>query len=202
MPETIEFDISRTALLLMDFQNDIVGRGGALAATDEEALARIEGVLAASQGAADAARKAGIPVIHVAVGRHPDAPPFNPHAPLAQYMLQVNALVEGTPGFAFHAAAQPNPGELVVVKRGISALAGTDLDSILRGQGRDTLVLAGFATHMVVVGTARQAVDLGYRVLVLEDCCTSGGLERHEAALANLRMLCTVTDSAGFIDAL
>lgn len=202
MTENFQLDPRNTALLVMDFQNDIVGRGGPLAPSDEEALQRIEGTMAASNLAAEAARRAGIPVIHVGVGRKPGGPPFNPHAPLARFMMQGDTLVEGTEGFDFHPSVQPKPGEMVIIKRGVSALAGTELNTQLRGQGLDTLVLCGFATHMVIVGTAREAVDSGYLVVVLEDCCTSGGLERHTAVLENLRMLGIVTDSTAFIAAL
>ena len=202
MSEPLHLDVAHAALLLMDFQNDIVGRGGKVTTTDEAALQRIEAAMAAANRAAASARKAGMQVIHIAVGRKsPDHNPY-PHAPLFQFMLKANALVEGTHGFDFHPESQPAPGEPVFVKRGISALAGSELGPFLVSQGIQTLVLTGFATHMVVVGTAREAVDAGYRVVVLEDGCASGGTERHDAALENLRMLCTVSDTAAFHAAL
>ena len=204
MSEQLVLEKQRSALLVMDFQNDIVSRGGLLtpAEDDEDAWQRIDGAIAAAKHATDAARKAGMLVVHVAVGRQPGAPAANPHSPLLQYMLKVNALVEGTHGFDFHPDARPEPGETVIVKRGISALAGSELGPLLKGRGIDTLVLTGFATHMVIVGTAREAVDYGWRVVVLEDCCASGGQNRHDAALENLRMLCEVTDSKNFKAAL
>ncbi len=198
----IVVDPGRTALLVMDFQNDIVAKGGLLAPSEDEALQRIEAAMAASNVAAEAARAAGITVIHIAVGRESGDPPQNPHVPILQFIAQSNALVEGSDGFAFHPNSQPRPGDAVVVKRGVSAFAGTELGPKLRGQGIDTVVLCGFATHMVVVGTAREAADYGYRVVVLEDGCASGGLQRHAAALENLRMIGTVSDSASFSVAL
>jgi nicotinamidase-related amidase len=73
---------------------------------------------------------------------------------------------------------------------------------MLQGRAIDTLVLCGFATHMVVEGTARDAADRGYRAIVLEDCSASGGLDRHEAALANIAMIGEVSNSKAFADAL
>ena len=202
MSEGIIFDPVRTALLIMDFQNDIVSKGGPLAPSEDEALQRIEAAMDAANMAAETARAAGIPIIHIAVGRKSGDPPQNPHVPILKFIAKTDALVEGSHGFAFHPKVEPKPGEAVVVKRAVSAFAGTELGPMLRGHGIDTVVLCGFATHMVVVGTAREAADYGYRVVVLEDGCASGGLPRHTAALEFLRMICTVSDSASFSEAL
>jgi nicotinamidase-related amidase len=61
-------------------------------------------------------------------------------------------------------------------------------------------VLAGVATQFVVEGTARNAVDRGYRVLVLEDCCASRRRDVHDFSIeVILRELCEVTDAERFI---
>ena len=198
MTDEFSIDKARTALFLMDFQNDIVVKGGAFAPSEGEALDRIAAAITAANAAANTARAAGIPVIHMAVGRKSGDPPQNPHMPIQKFMAGENALVEGSDGFAFHPDARPQKGETVIVKRGISAFAGTELAPLLQGRGIDTIVLCGFATHMVVVGTARDAADRGYRVIVLEDCCASGGLERHKAALENIGMIGEVNNNKNF----
>ncbi len=202
MAEGMVVDPGRTALLMMDFQNDIVAKGGPLAPSEDEALQRIEAAMGAAMVAAAAARKAGISVIHIAIARKSGDPPQNPHVPVLKFISRSNALVEGSDGFAFHPSAQPGPGDTVVLKRGVSAFAGTELGPLLRGRGIDTVVLCGYATHMVVVATAREAADYGYRVVVLEDGCASGGLHRHTAALENIGMIGAVSDSAAFVAAL
>ena len=202
MSDDLSIDTNRTALLLMDFQNDIVTNGGALAASEDEALERIDKVIATANNVANIARGAGIPVIHVAVGRMSGDPPQNPHMPIQRFIAQTDALVHGSDGFAFHPNAQPGPGETVIVKRSVSAFAGTDLAPQLQGQGIDTIVLCGFATHMVVEGTARDAADRGYRVIALEDCCASGGLDRHTAALENIGMIGEVRNSQDVVAAI
>jgi nicotinamidase-related amidase len=198
MTDELSVDKTRTALLLMDFQNDIVAKGGALAPPEDEALERVAAAIDAASAAASAARAAAIPVIHIAVGRRADDAPQNPHMPILKFIAQENVLVEGSDGFAFHPNARPQKGEAVIVKRGISAFAGTELAPLLQGQGIDTVILCGFATHMVVVGTARDAADRGYRVIALEDCCASGGLERHTAALENIGMIGEVSNMKTF----
>jgi nicotinamidase-related amidase len=91
-------------------------------------------------------------------------------------------------------------GEIVVYKRSVSALAGTELDSFFRVWDVNTLVLAGVATHFAVEGTARNAVDRGYRVVVLEDCCASRVREVHDFSIdVILRSLCHVTTAESFI---
>ena len=64
-------------------------------------------------------------------------------------------------------------------------------------------MLTGVATQFAVEGTAREAVDRGYRVLVLEDCCASRVWEVHRFSIdVILRRLCEVTTAGGFIGAL
>ena len=202
MSDELAIAPQRTALLVMDFQNDLVTRGGALTTTDDKALARIAAAMVAAKAAAQTARAAGVAVIHVAVGRRAGEPSANPHMPILRFIATTDALVIGSGGFAFHPDAQPAEGEPVIVKRSISAFAGTELAPMLQGRGIDTLVLCGFATHMVVEGTARDAADRGYRTIVLEDCSASGGLDRHEAALANITMIGEVRDGKAFAAAL
>jgi nicotinamidase-related amidase len=85
----------------------------------------------------------------------------------------------------------------------VSALAGTEPDRLLRLRYINTLVLTGVATHFAVEGTAREAGDRGYRVIVLEDCCASGEREVHDFSIAAiLRRLCPVTMAESFIGTL
>jgi nicotinamidase-related amidase len=98
---------------------------------------------------------------------------------------------------------RPDPGEIVVYKRSVSALAGTELDRLLRLRDINTLVLTGVATHFAVEGTAREAVDRGYRVIVLEDCCASRERDVHDFSIGViLRRLCHVTTAESFIQTL
>jgi nicotinamidase-related amidase len=108
--------------------------------------------------------------------------------------------VEGTWGSEFYEPVRPAPAELVLYKRGVSALAGTELDRLLRLRDVNTLVLAGVATHFAAEGTAREAVDRGYRVVVLEDCCASrvSAVHRHSIDVI-LRSLGRVTTAQRFI---
>jgi nicotinamidase-related amidase len=80
---------------------------------------------------------------------------------------------------AIHPAVAPAAGEAVVIKRRVSAFAGSDLDVVLRAGGYDALVLCGIATNGVVLSTLRQAADLDYRLTVLGDACADADAEVH-----------------------
>jgi len=66
-----------------------------------------------------------------------------------------------------------------VVKHRVNAFFGTDLDMILRAQGRDTLILVGHATSGVILSTIRYAADADYRLVVVEDGCADRDPEVH-----------------------
>lgn len=85
----------------------------------------------------------------------------------------------------------------------MSALAGTELDRLLRIKGVTTLALAGAATNWAVEGTAREASDRGYRVIVLEDCCAAMTDEEHESSIrVVLSQIGTVITADEFIRSL
>jgi isochorismate hydrolase len=64
-----------------------------------------------------------------------------------------------------------------VVKHRVSPFVGTDLETLLRANGIDTLVLAGVHTSGVVLSTVCHAVDLNYRLVVVRDCCADPDAE-------------------------
>jgi nicotinamidase-related amidase len=81
-------------------------------------------------------------------------------------------------------------------KTSVSVFPTTDLDQRLKAAGIKTLIITGLMTHACVSGAARDAVPLGYGVIVAEDACatrdldTAGGVvphrDLHRAALATI----------------
>ena len=161
--------MSRPVLLLMDFQHSLVESIGAPSVVD------------AADRAANAARAAGLPVMFVRVAFRPGYPEVaESNAAFGALRSQAgDALAQDHPATQVHASLAPQEGEPVIVKRRVSAFAGSDLDVLLRGAGADTLVLAGIATSGVVLSTLRQAADLDYRLVVLEDACADRDDEVH-----------------------
>ena len=199
----ISIDKGHTALLAMDFENDLVHEDGAFKDFGFAQMVKHNDVFGKTAGLLEAARRANLKVIHVTVRWRPGHPEINRSAGLFQAVIEANALVEGTWGAAIHDAVAPLDGEPVISKRSVSAFAGADLANLLTASGITTLLLTGVATNFVVEGTAREAVDRGYNVVVVGDCCASMSQEAHDSALNTaLPFLATVTTSEEAIAAL
>jgi nicotinamidase-related amidase len=89
------------------------------------------------------------------------------------------ALVEGSNGTTIVDALAPRAGDVVVIKRRFSAFLHTDLDLVLRSRAVEQLVIAGLSAHVCCDTTARDAAQLGYRVILLSDGTTMGDLPDH-----------------------
>ena len=199
----ITIDKAHTALLVMDLENDLVHEDGAFKDFGFAQMVKQNDVLGKTAGLLDTARRAGVNVIYISVKFRPGHPELNRTAGLFQAVVEANALVEGTWGAAIHDAVAPREGEPVVTKRSVSAFAGSDLANLLTASGITTLLLSGVATNFVVEGTAREAVDRGFNVFIVGDCCASLSQEAHDAALNTvLPFLVTVTTSEEAIAAL
>lgn len=199
----VALDVQRTALLVMDLQNDIIHQEGKGAGAGFARMVRESGILDRTAALMDACRKAGVPVIHVVVQFREGYPEIGRTTRMFGGIRKAGSLREGSWGAEIHAAVCPLAGEPVIPKRGISSFHGTDLDTILRVRGATDLILTGVATNFVVEGTARHAADIGYRVLIARDCCASGSVEQHDFALDQiLPLLATITMSDEIIAAL
>lgn len=191
----LEIDKRHTALLAMDFENDIVHPEGAFKDFGFAQMVADNNVLDKASQLLVAARTAGLTVIYVSVKFRAGYPERPANGGLWQGLHGANALVEGTWGAQIHDRVAPMASEAVVTKRGVSAFAASDLEQILRTKRIGTLLLAGVATNFVVEGTARQACDLGYDTIIVGDCCASVNQEAHDASLTTaLPFLCTISD--------
>ena len=91
----------------------------------------------------------------------------------------------------------------MVTKCGVSAFYGSDLAALLATGGIDTLLLSGVATKFVVEGTAWEAADQRYKVVIVGACCASASQEAHDAALnTTLPFLSTISNLDEVIAAL
>jgi nicotinamidase-related amidase len=157
-----------TVLLVMDVQRGIVDRFG----ENGEYLRRLSVAIGA-------ARAASIPVVYVTIGFRPGHPEISARNRTFSAIAASGAYSGTDPAAEIHPAVAPEPGDLVVTKRRVSAFTGSDLDVLLRGLDASTLVLTGIATSGVVLSTLRQAADLDYRLVVLADACLDADHEVH-----------------------
>lgn len=192
----LELDKRQTAVLVMDLENDLIHEEGAFKDFGFAQMVKDNDVLGKTNSLLAAARQAQVKVIYVSVKFRSGHPEVSRNTGLFQAVVDANALVEGTWGAEIHEAVKPREGEPVVTKRAVSAFAASDLEKILQASGINTLVLSGVATNFVVEGTAREAADRGYNVVVVGDCCASMSQEAHDSALTTaLPFLATLTTS-------
>ena len=193
-PEPLSVDLARTALIIIDMQRDFLEPGGF-----GETLGNDVSLLGAAVGPCkrvlDAARAAGLLVIHTREGHRPDLT----DAPLAKLerghpSMRIGApgpmgriLVRGEPGHDIIPELYPIHGEPVIDKPGKGAFYATDLDALLRNFGIQYLLVCGVTTEVCVNTSVREANDRGYRCIVLADCCASYFPEFHEMGLAMIK---------------
>jgi nicotinamidase-related amidase len=171
-------DVPHTAVLAMDCQTGIVS---IYAKPPEEFVERALSVLRA-------ARKAGMPVVHVQVGFRPGLPEVSTRNKLFAAIKsspQHQQLFQGPAG-AIHPALGPEPEDIVVTKHRVSAFTGTDLEMVLRAKEIETIVLFGIATSGVVLSTLLHACDSDYKPVVIADCCADLDAELHGMLLKRL----------------
>ncbi|HUQ00013.1 MAG TPA: isochorismatase family cysteine hydrolase [Aeromicrobium sp.] len=160
--------VAKQALLVMDVQSVIVDRY-----PDPAYLPRL-------REAIGAARAGGVPVIYVVVGFRPGYPEISARNKMFGGLLRTTPPAGGgDQAIRIHPDVAPEPGDIVVTKRRVSAFAGSDLDVVLRAGDIDHLVLTGIATSGVVLSTLRQAADLDFGLTVLADGCLDADPEVH-----------------------
>ncbi len=158
----------KTALLVMDMQAGIVPM-----LPDSKTI--IENVAKALV----TARNNNIPVIFVVVGFRQGSPEINSNNKGFAASKERFANVNMSEFMAVHPGVAPQPGELIVTKRRVSAFTGSDLEVVLRSFGIGHIVLTGIATSGVVLSTLREAADKDYRITVLSDGCADADEEVH-----------------------
>jgi maleamate amidohydrolase len=131
----------------------------------------------------DAARAAGIPVIHTKVMYHPSG------ADGGWFVRKVPALrklVPGEPLAEIDPKVAPLDEEVVIVKQYPSPFFGTPLAPMLATLGVDTLILAGCSTSGCVRAGALDGVQHGYRVIVPRECVGDRHDGPHDANLFDI----------------
>jgi gluconolactonase len=181
--ELFQIEPTSSALIIQDLQNDVIGEGGAFAASGSPAHAASQGVVANVAALAKEARALGIPVIHIHYIVEAGAPGLKLNAPLFRGLKEANAVVRGSWGAAPVPGLEPQPGDIVVEKMRMNGFFGTRLESLLRGFGAETVIITGAWTNMSIEHTARHAADLGFEVIVASDGTSTVNDEWQRAGL-------------------
>jgi nicotinamidase-related amidase len=215
-PQSLTIDLRRTAIVVIDMQNDFCAAGGwvdhlgADYRPDRAPIGPLSTLL-------PALRQAGVQVIWVNWGNRPDLanmPPNQIHLykptgtgiglgePLPGSGARV--LEKGSWAAAIVDELKVDPADLQVDKYRISGFWDTPLDSILRNLSIRTLLFAGVNTDQCVLCSLQDANFLGYGCIMVSDCCaTTSPLFCTEAAIWNVKKCFGfVTDSDQILDAL
>ncbi len=193
-PQPLAIELDRTALIIIDMQRDFLEPGG-FGETLGNDVSLLQAAVGPCKSVLDAARAAGMLVIHTREGHRPDlsdAPPFkidrgSPSKRIGDPGPMGRILVRGEPGHDIIPELYPIAGEPVIDKPGKGAFCETDLGLTLRNCGIENLIVAGVTTEVCVNTTVREANDRGYRCVVLADCCASYFPEFHEMGLKMIK---------------
>ena len=176
-------DSSRCALIIQDMQNDVVMEGGAFASSGSPQHCREQNAIENARRLADHCRAVGVPVIHVWFEVDNGGKGMTLNAPLFEGTIQSNALVKGTWGAQPVPGLEAKSGDHVVSKNRMSAWEGTNLETILKAEGRDTIIETGAWTNMSIEHTARTGADKGYIMIIPEDACSTMNADWHRASI-------------------
>ncbi len=156
--EEVRLDPSRSALVIVDMQNDFVKEGGSLLVPDAEST------IPAIRGLLDTARNDGMKVVFTQ-DTHTDGDP--------EWEIWPEHAREGSWGWRIVEDLAPREDELVIRKVRYDAFYGTHLDHFLRLWGVDTLVICGTVANICVHYTAASAALRWYEVVIPKDATSA-----------------------------
>jgi nicotinamidase-related amidase len=143
----------------------------------------------------DAARSAGVPVVHCLAVRRADDKGSNSNARLftATRKLGID-LAPGTPGAALLPELAGHDEDLVLQRlHGVGPMGGTDLDAVLRNLGVRTVIGVGVSVNIAITNFVMDAVNAGYDFVLARDAVAGVPQEYAEAVIANtLSLLATI----------
>ena len=174
---------TKTALVLIEFQNDFTTAGGVFHDAVKGVMHSTD-MLANTATTVEQARKLGVKIIHMPI-QFADGYPELTHRSygILKGVADGSAFRAGSWGAEITEALSREPADILIEgKRGLDAFATTGLDLVLRNNGIQNLVVAGFLTNCCVEGTVRSGYEKGYDVVTLTDCTATFSDEQQQAA--------------------
>jgi len=129
------------------------------------------------------ARKNNMPVIYVIVGFRKGYPEVSENNLAFSRWKNGAMFLDSEEASRIEALVAPQPGDVIITKKRVSAFSGSDLEIVLRSLDIKHLILTGIATGGVVLSTLREAADKDYRLTVLSDCCADRDEEVHRVLI-------------------
>jgi len=192
-----------SALIINECQRGILEPDmGAFAGLADQATSRA--ILPRIAVLADTFRAAQLPVFHLTIAHREDFADVQTNSLLAALARKNRAVLSGTPQAQIVPELTPAPQDFVIKRSsGLIGFLGTPLDAILRRMGIRSLVIAGVSTNVAVTGCTMVATDLGYHVVVAEDCTAASDPDTHEIIVRDqIRMIARVASAREVVEAI
>ena len=178
-------DPKKTALVLIEFQNDFTTPGGTL----HEAVKPVmesNNMLANTVETVKRARELGVTIVNVPISFAEGYGELRqePYG-ILKGVVDSGSFRKGEWGAEIVDVLKPQKGDIIIEgKRGLCGFESTNLEFILRSRGITDIALAGFLTNCCVESTMRVGYEKGYNVVTLTDCTAALSLEEQEHACA------------------
>lgn len=165
-----------SALLIMDMQNGIA-----------KSFPGLNEIVASSNEAIEAARKADIPIIFIRVAFSKNFSEVSPNNKVfTKIKNSGQTMTTDDDSTQIISALNIKPDDLIVTKQRFSAFTGSNLDVLLSGLEVDHLILSGVATSGVVLSTAVEAFDKDFKLTILEDASADRDIKVHDFLMNNI----------------
>ncbi len=194
-------DPATTVLILQECQKGVIGELSAL--PEMAAAARVEMIPNLTR-LVQAARAAGVRVIHATAAHQPDMWGANTNARLFLGTRKSPVkLVTGAEAVEPLDEVAPEGNDIVLPRQhGLSPFEGTELDSLLRNEHIRTIVLIGVSVNVAILNVTFDAVNRAYEVVIPRDAVTGTPLDYVDQVFANtLGYVATVTDTDAVVAA-
>ena len=194
-------DPARTALLLIEYQNEFTTEGGKLFPACKNVIESTN-MLENSAAVVEIARSKGCKIFHIPISfKEDNSDNPNKNLGILKGCASDGLFKEGSWNSEFCEKMTPKDGDIIVKgKRGLNAFPGTNLEELLVEHGITTTVMSGFLADCCVESTMRTAYEKGFNTIVLTDCVATTSAEAQKAATqGTYKMFCSPLSKDEFI---
>lgn len=179
----------KSALICIDLVNEMVSKGGKLAAKGYLSFVEENDTLNKVKSLQKKFRDNNLDIFHVKISFSENYIEHPGNSPLFGKAREFKALQANSWGTEFAEDVKPMTEEKTIVKRRVSAFYATDLEIALRSRGVDTIFLAGVSTDLAIESAARDGHDRDFNIVVMADCCAAANKNDHSKSLETLQKI-------------
>lgn len=190
--------MNETALLVIDFINDIVNPSGKISSS--ASFIEKNQVIENANKMIQFARDRKMLICFVKVGFSDNYVECPASSPIFSKAKELNALQLNSWGTDFDERLYVQSNDLIIIKHRVSAFYGTSLELVLRSNGIRDLILTGVSTDMAIQTTSRDAHDRDFTVTIVSDACGAGSIDLHNSSLKLLERIANVKVSDDVIN--